>query len=59
MKPETLAEIKKNTAESEKKLEVLREDINKARKALIDVTEQEKTYLELSKKLTALKSAYL
>jgi hypothetical protein len=58
MTPETLASIKKNIAESEKSLTIMREDITKAKKAGIDVAEQEKTYLELNKKLTQLKSVY-
>jgi hypothetical protein len=58
MTPETLATIKKNIAESEKSLTIMREDISKAKKAGIDVAEQEKTYLELNKKLTQLKSVY-
>jgi predicted nucleic acid-binding Zn-ribbon protein len=58
MTPETLAAIKKNIAESEKALTTMREDISKAKKAGIDVAEQEKTYLDLNKKLTQLKSVY-
>ena len=59
MNPETLAAIKKNIAESEKALSTLREDINKAKKAGLDVADQEKIYLDLSKKLSLLKTAYL
>jgi hypothetical protein len=58
MTPETLAAIKKNIIESEKNLATMREDINKAKKAGIDVADQEKTYLDLSKKVSQLKSAY-
>jgi len=59
MKAETLAEVKKNIAEADKKLSEMREDINKARNAGLDVKEQETTFSELSKKVSLLKSAYL
>lgn len=58
MTPETLAAIKKNIAESEKNLTTMREDISKAEKAGIDVKEQQKTYLELNKRLSQLKAVY-
>jgi hypothetical protein len=58
MLPETLSAIKKNIADSETSLKIMRDDITKAKKAGIDVAEQEKTYLELNKKLTQLKSVY-
>jgi len=59
MTPETLAQIKKNITESEKKLSELRDDISKARKAGIDVAEQEKVYNDLAKRVGLLKAAYL
>lgn len=59
MTPETLAAIKKTVTESESKLKEMREDINKAKKAGIDVTENEKTYNDLNKKVGQLRAAYL
>jgi len=59
MRPETLEIIKKNIKVAEDRLKELTADIEKARRAGIDVSELEKTYRELVRRVTLLKSVYL
>lgn len=59
MEEETLEAIKKNLEVGERQLKILAEDISKARKAGIDVTEQEKRYNELSRRLATMRAVYL
>jgi hypothetical protein len=59
MKPEVLKSIQQSIIDNEKFLAEMREDIIKARKGGIDVSDSEKAYSELVKKVALLKSAYL
>jgi hypothetical protein len=59
MKPETLAEIKKNITEADKRLTELKDDLAKAEKAGLDVTERKKDFTDLLKKVSLLKATYL
>ena len=59
MRPETLKQIQESIKKAEEKLKELAEDIEKAKRAGIDVSESEKLYRELLRKVTLLKGVYM
>lgn len=58
MNEETRQQLIRQLDEVRKRLSELREEIDKARRAGIDVTELEKTYRELSEKFYLLSAVY-
>lgn len=58
MKKETLEAIRKSIKDAETRLTELKEDIDKARRAEIDVKDMEAVYRDLLTKTTALKRVY-
>jgi len=54
----TLNEIKKNIKQAEQKLKEMKDDIEKAEKAGIDVSRLRERYRELKAKIDMLKAAY-
>ena len=58
MDVKTLETVRKTIVDAESQLTVLRADIDKAKKAGLDVTEQDKTYVALSNQVRRLKSVY-
>jgi len=55
----TLKKVQASIKEAEKKLDELKKDISTAKLGGLDVTEREREYSELNKKVTALKTAYM
>ena len=59
MEKKALETVQATIKDADKKLDELRVDINKARTAGIDVKQRETELADLTRKLSALKTAYL
>ena len=59
MEKETLLRIQKSIEEAEKRLSLLWQDIQDARRAGLDTSEMEKRYNELKRKIEMLKAVYM